>query len=423
MSATSILVNVGAATSGAVRNLKDVSDELKKVDDSAKKSGGSWKSFGKIATAGVAGVGIAVGAAAAAMVDFAKAAIDDNKEAEKLAGTLEKIPGVTQKMIDKNAEWIDGMELATGISDTKLRDSVGKLAVTTGDLAKAQDLASLAADVAVGRNMSLESVTKLLEKAYSGNTTALKKQMPWLDANKDGTLTYAEAVEGLTGKYKGAAEAASNRDPWEKLKTIWGQLKEQLGQWVIPLIEKFGDWFKKKENQQKIQEFLEKVGELSRNLGEKLVKALEDAYKYLQSKEGKKAIEDLKDLMKDLASATKTVAGWFDTLNGWKWVFDLNPIVGLARAWERVKAAIEWVSDHNPFGGGGRSSGGGSFRSLSTSGRSLMSDGGTSRRSVGNVVINLYGDPVANERAVKRALEGYDVSMGRKPGQKLARAW
>jgi hypothetical protein len=49
--------------------------------------------------------------------------------------------------------------------------------------------------------------------------------------------------------------------------------------------------------------------------------------------------------------------------------------------------------------------------------------GGSSRRSVGSVTFNLYGDPVANERAVKRALEGYDVSMGRKPGQRLARAW
>jgi phage-related protein len=54
-------------------------------------------------------------------------------------------------------------------------------------------------------------------------------------------------------------------------------------------------------------------------------------------------------------------------------------------------------------------------------GRSLGA--GSTRRSVGNVTFNLYGDPVANERAIKRALQGYDVSMGRKPGQKLARAW
>jgi hypothetical protein len=236
--------------------LQDVGNELKRVDESAKNSGGSWKSFGKIAAAGIAGVAVAAAAGVASMVDFAQAAIDDNKAAETLAGTLKKLPGVTQKMIDTNADWIDSMELATGISDDKLRVAVGKLATATGDLEEAQSLASLAADVAVGRNLSLEAATKLLERAANGNTTALQKQMPWLDANRDGTLTLDEAVKGLTGRYQGAAEAASNRDPWEKLKTIWGQIKEQLGQFVIPLIEKFGEWFKKKENQEKIQDFI-----------------------------------------------------------------------------------------------------------------------------------------------------------------------
>lgn len=55
------------------------------------------------------------------------------------------------------------------------------------------------------------------------------------------------------------------------------------------------------------------------------------------------------------------------------------------------------------------------------SGASLMSNG--SRRSVGNVTFNLYGDQAANERVIKRVMEGYDVTMGRKPGQRLARAW
>jgi phage-related protein len=49
--------------------------------------------------------------------------------------------------------------------------------------------------------------------------------------------------------------------------------------------------------------------------------------------------------------------------------------------------------------------------------------GGSSRAMSRSAVINLYGDPVSNERAVKRALEGYDISMGRAPGQPLARAW
>jgi hypothetical protein len=41
----------------------------------------------------------------------------------------------------------------------------------------------------------------------------------------------------------------------------------------------------------------------------------------------------------------------------------------------------------------------------------------------GGLTVNMYGDPVSNERVLKRALEGYDISMGRAPGQPLARAW
>jgi TP901 family phage tail tape measure protein len=49
----------------------------------------------------------------------------------------------------------------------------------------------------------------------------------------------------------------------------------------------------------------------------------------------------------------------------------------------------------------------------------------TSSSRVGSVVINVNGaqDPYTTARIVKRAVEGYDVSQGRKPAQALARAW
>jgi hypothetical protein len=56
-------------------------------------------------------------------------------------------------------------------------------------------------------------------------------------------------------------------------------------------------------------------------------------------------------------------------------------------------------------------------------GTTRLGNYGAASRSLGGVTFNLYGDPVANERVIKRALEGYDVSMGRAPGQSLARAW
>jgi phage-related protein len=49
----------------------------------------------------------------------------------------------------------------------------------------------------------------------------------------------------------------------------------------------------------------------------------------------------------------------------------------------------------------------------------------TPAATYGRVTINVYGDPdpYTTARTVKRALEGYDVSMGRAPGTPMAKAW
>ena len=48
----------------------------------------------------------------------------------------------------------------------------------TRDIAEAQKAAGLAMDVAAAKGVSLETVTKTLEKAYGGNFTALAKIVP-----------------------------------------------------------------------------------------------------------------------------------------------------------------------------------------------------------------------------------------------------
>jgi hypothetical protein len=217
---------------------------------------------------------------------------------------------VTKKMIDANADWIDSMELATHVSDTSLRESISKLTLATGDLGEAQKLTALAADVAAGSGKSLESVTTAMAKAVNGNTTALERQFPWLDKNKDGTVDLDEAVAGLTDRFDGAAEAAADLDPFQKLKTVWQQLKEQLGQWLLPVMDKFIDWFKKPENKKALQDHLTKIGEISYELGTGLVRAIDAVIKWLSRPENQKAIKDFVSDLSTIVSVCKDIASW-----------------------------------------------------------------------------------------------------------------
>ena len=51
---------------------------------------------------------------------------------------------------------------------------MGKLVAATGDVAKAQDLASLAMDVSAGSGKSLDAVTMALVRAQNGSVAVLE---------------------------------------------------------------------------------------------------------------------------------------------------------------------------------------------------------------------------------------------------------
>jgi hypothetical protein len=229
------------------------------------------------------------------------------------------------------------MEIATGFADSDYKDAIAQLVVATGDLSEAQMLAALSADVAAGRNISLADASNMLVKAVGGNTMMLKRNMPWLDANKDGTITLAEAVQGLTDKYGGAAAAAADNNPWLRIQAVWNQMKEALGQFILPALQSLGDWFSDKQNQKALQGWIEKVGEFSYEIGEKLVTAIQTTLipfindtlmptlqgiaDWFASPDGKAEIQvwvgyfmTFADAIAAVASAMETLAGWWNML-------------------------------------------------------------------------------------------------------------
>lgn len=313
-----VVINFIAKTKAAIKDVDALEGSIRKVGDRTSKTSGTMGKLGTVLTTGLAAGALAAGYGMVKlgefMVDAGKAAYDDWQQAEKLADTLRKIPGVTQKAIDANADWIDSMELATHVSDTDLREAIRKLTLATGDLDKSQRLAAAAADLATLSGKSYSTVADAMAKAATGNTTALKRLAPWLDTNKDGTVGLTEAMKLLEGQYSDTAEAAADQDVWGSLKTIWGQLTEALGQWLLPLLDKFKKWFADPANKRKVQEFMNKAADLSYQLGTVLVQAIQSLIGWLTSPETRKGFARFVQGLKIVIRVLQQVWSWLMTV-------------------------------------------------------------------------------------------------------------
>ena len=223
--------------------LADV-DQLKKslaqangdVDDSSSKMGEFSKKAGlAFAAAGAAAAAYAVTLA----VDGVKAAIEDEAAQVKLANALRNATGATEAQIKATENQILKMSLATGVSDEKLRPALQRIALSTGDLSKAQDLLSVALDVSTSTGKPLEAVANAIGKAYDGNTAALGKLGIGLSAAELKTMSFTDVQTKLTDLFGGAA--AANAETYagrlERLKVTFDEAKETIGYKLLPIIQ------------------------------------------------------------------------------------------------------------------------------------------------------------------------------------------
>jgi hypothetical protein len=228
--------------------LADV-DQLKKslnaantdVDSSATK----MLDFGKKAGLAFAAAAAAAGAYAIKIgIDGVKAAIEDEASQNKLALALENATGATNAQIAATEGSILKMSLATGVADDKLRPALQRLAISTGDISKAQDLLTVALDVATATGKPLETVANAIGKAYDGNTAALGKLGIGLSAAELKTMSFTDVQQQLTDLFGGAA--AANAETYEGkiaiLKVSFDEAKETIGAGLLPMITSLIDY-------------------------------------------------------------------------------------------------------------------------------------------------------------------------------------
>ena len=225
--------------------LADVDDLKKKLgeaDKAVEDNSNKIADFGKKAAAA-----FAVAAAAAVAygtklaIDGVKAAIEDEQAQLRLANALRTATGATDAQIKATEDMILKTSLATGVADDQLRPAFQRLAVSTKDTTKAQELLNLALDISKGKGIELETVANALGRAQDGNTTALGRLGLGLSKAELATLSFTEVQTRLSDLYGGAAAANAEtfQGKIDRLKVGFDEAKESLGVALLPQVEKF----------------------------------------------------------------------------------------------------------------------------------------------------------------------------------------
>jgi hypothetical protein len=225
-------------------DVDDLNKKLKAANSDVETSASGLEKFGKVAGAAFLAAAAAAGAYAVKIgVDGVKAALADEQSQVKLASALENATNATKAQIAATENSIDKMARATGVADDSLRPALARLALSTGNVSKAQDLLSLALDISTQTGKPLEAVANSLGKAYDGNSAALGRLGIGLTAAELKAMSFTEVQTKLTDLFGGAAakNAETFQGRMDRLKVAFDEGVEAIGYSLLPIIQKLID--------------------------------------------------------------------------------------------------------------------------------------------------------------------------------------
>ena len=261
--------------------LADVDDLKKKLGESNKEVetfGEKVGDFGKKAGLAFAAAGAAAAAyAGKLLIDGVKAAIEDEKAQDRLAGTLKRVAGASDDVVKSVESYITKTSLASGIADEKLRPAFDRLIRSTKDVEKAQDTLNLALDISAATGKSLESVSNALGKAFDGNATSLGKITGGFTTAELKGKDLSDLMPELTERFGGASQeqAETFAGKMDRLGVAFDEAKETAGSFILdaitPLITKF------------VEDGIPAITEFGTAVGEKLGPIVKDITAFIKN--------------------------------------------------------------------------------------------------------------------------------------------
>lgn len=235
-----------AATKGATNQLSGLSKTATSI------SSGMNKAFGLI------GVGFSLNFLKNELAEVSKAAIADAKSMEILSIAMQNTGKATAFTVKEAEDSIRAMSLEAAVADDVLRPAYQKLFIATGNVADSNRYLQVALDASAATGKDLDSVTQAMAKSLAGQDTALIKLIPSLRNAKD-------PLAELEKTFAGAATAAANLDPYQRMNVAFGEIQESVGTVLLPVLNDFADYLV--ESVPKIQDFFAELTNPTTELG------------------------------------------------------------------------------------------------------------------------------------------------------------
>lgn len=225
---------------------------------------------------GAVGLGLGLSQLTSLLKEASKAAAEDAVSQKQLALALKNTIGANAETISGAEQFIQKTSMTVGILDDKLRPALAGAVRATGSLAKGQELLNVALDVSAATGKDLGLVTKSIARAQMGQMSGLQRLIPGIKAGTD-------VMQQLKSSFAGAAQASANADPYQRLQVIFDNIKETIGQALLPYLQEMANYLASPDGQNQIRKtvnefvkFVKVAGELVATITKNivLVKAL-----------------------------------------------------------------------------------------------------------------------------------------------------
>ena len=172
-----------------------------------------------------------------AITQFGKASVtafsEDEQAASRLSQSLNNLGLAFEDA--RVSQFISDLEAASGVLDDSLRPAMQSLLMTTGSVAKSQELMALALDMSRASGIDVATVSKDLSKAYVGQARSLSKYNTGLSQVELRTKSFAELQEILQSQFTG--QSAAFLDTYagkvSVLNVAYANMQETIGEGLV----------------------------------------------------------------------------------------------------------------------------------------------------------------------------------------------
>lgn len=224
-----LFVKIGADTKAFKTSLTSAESRMNKFSSAIQKH---HKAIGLAMTAAGAAI---VGSLAMSIKAYAK----EEAGIERLRVAMANMGLSYDDSRESLEKWINAEQQKTAIADSDQRDALASLIRMTGDLGKAQNLLTLAMDVAVGTGKDLASANTMVMYALGGNWGMVERYIPALKT----AATEEEKWALLHQMFAGQAEAYGKTmaGQMQLLKNNLGDVGEAIGGILVPALKSLID--------------------------------------------------------------------------------------------------------------------------------------------------------------------------------------